>query len=219
MNNPVRVLIADDHAVLRAGLRLLLTGQNEFEVVAEASTGSEALSLAEKLQPDLILLDLSMPGLGGMEVLPTLRKMIPSAKILILTMHDDPQYLRQALKYGASGYVLKKAADAELISAIRAVLRGEMYVHPSMTRVLLEDILPEAKSSNAEFTWASLSEREQEVLKMVALGHTSAEIADQLNLSAKTVETYRARGMEKLGLRTRAALVKFALQEGLIKKD
>lgn len=214
-----RVLLADDHAVLRAGLRLLLTGQNEFEVVAEASTGSEALSLAEKLQPDLILLDLSMPGLGGMDVLPTLRKMTPSAKILILTMHDDPQYLRQALKQGASGYVLKKAADAELISAIRAVLRGEMYVHPSMTRVLLEDILPETKFSSADLTWASLSEREQEVLKMVALGHTSAEIADQLSLSAKTVETYRARGMEKLGLRTRAALVKFALQEGLIKKE
>lgn len=214
-----RVLLADDHAVLRAGLRLLLTGQNEFEVVAEASTGSEALSLAEKLQPDLILLDLSMPGLGGMDVLPTLRKMTPSAKILILTMHDDPQYLRQALKQGASGYVLKKAADAELISAIRAVLRGEMYVHPSMTRVLLEDILPETKFSSADLTWASLSEREQEVLKMVALGHTSAEIANQLSLSAKTVETYRARGMEKLGLRTRAALVKFALQEGLIKKE
>lgn len=214
-----RVLLADDHAVLRTGLRLLLAGQNEFEVVAEASTGAEALSLSEKLQPDLILLDLSMPGLGGMDVLPTLRKMTPSAKILILTMHDDPQYLRQALKYGASGYVLKKAADAELISAIRAVLRGEMYVHPSMTRALLEDILPEAKSSNAEFTWASLSEREQEVLKMVALGHTSAEIAEQLSLSAKTVETYRARGMEKLGLRTRAALVKFVLQEGLMKKE
>lgn len=214
-----RVLLADDHAVLRAGLRLLLTGQNEFEVVAEASTGSEALSLSEKLQPDLILLDLSMPGLGGMDVLPALRKVTPSAKILILTMHDDPQYLRQALKQGASGYVLKKAADAELISAIRAVLRGEMYVHPSMTRTLLEDILPEAKSFSADLTWASLSEREQEVLKMVALGHTSAEIADQLSLSAKTVETYRARGMEKLGLRTRAALVKFALQEGLIKKE
>lgn len=214
-----RVLLADDHAVLRAGLRLLLTGQNEFEVVAEASTGSEALSLAERLQPDLILLDLSMPGIGGIDVLPAMRKIAPSAKILILTMHDDPQYLRQALKQGASGYVLKKAADAELISAIRAVLRGEMYVHPSMTRVLLEDILPETKFSSADLTWASLSEREQEVLKMVALGHTSAEIADQLSLSAKTVETYRARGMEKLGLRTRAALVKFALQEGLIKKE
>lgn len=219
MNYPIRVLLADDHAVLRTGLRLLLTGQNEFEVVAEASTGSEALSLAEKLQPDLILLDLSMPGLGGMDVLPTMRKMVPSTKILILTMHDDPQYLRQALKHGASGYVLKKAADAELISAIRAVMRGEMYVHPSMTRVLLEDILPEAKSSSADLTWASLSEREQEVLKMVALGHTSAEIADQLSLSAKTVETYRARGMEKLGMRTRAALVKFVLQEGVMKKE
>ncbi len=219
MSSPIRVLIADDHAVLRAGLRLLLIGQHEFEVVAEASTGSEALSLAEKLQPDLILLDLSMPSLGGMEILPTLRKMVPSIKILILTMHDDPQYLRQALKHGASGYVLKKAADAELISAIQAVLRGEMYVHPSMTRVLLEDILPETKFSNADLTWSNLSEREQGVLKMVALGHTSAEIAEQLSLSAKTVETYRARGMEKLGLRTRAALVKFALQEGLIKKE
>lgn len=211
-----RILLADDHAVLRSGLRLLLTSQNEFEVIGEASSGAETLSLAEKLQPDLILLDLSMPTLGGLDALPTLRKIVPSTRILILTMHDDPQYLRQALKHGASGYVLKKAADTELISAIRAVMRGEMYVHPSMTRVLLEDILPEGKSTSGELTWASLSEREQEVLKMVALGHTSAEIASQLNLSAKTVETYRARGMEKLGLRTRAALVKFALQERVI---
>lgn len=214
-----RVLLADDHAVLRSGLRLLLTSQNEYDVVGEASTGTETLSLAEQLQPDLILLDLSMPALGGLEALPSLRKLAPSARILILTMHDDPQYLRQALKHGASGYVLKKAADTELLSAIRAVLRGEVYVHPSMTRVLLEDMLPASQSAENEDTWGSLSEREQEVLKMVALGHTSAEIAKQLSLSAKTVETYRARGMEKLGLRTRAALVKFALQEGLIKRD
>jgi two-component system, NarL family, response regulator NreC len=219
MSHLPRVLLADDHAVLRSGLRLLLTSQNEFEVIGEASSGTETLTLAEQLQPDLILLDLSMPSLGGLDALPALQKLVPSTRILILTMHDDPQYLRQALKHGACGYVLKKAADAELLSAIRAVLRGEMYVHPSMTRVLLEDILPEAKSTNGELTWASLSEREQEVLKMVAFGHTSAEIASQLSLSAKTVETYRARGMEKLGLRTRAALVKFALQEGLIKRD
>jgi two-component system response regulator NreC len=172
-----------------------------------------------QLQPELILLDLSMPALGGLDTLPTLRKLVPSARILILTMHDDPQYLRQALKHGASGYVLKKAADSELLSAMRSVLRGEIYVHPSMTRILLEDMLPESQSANQEDTWDSLSEREQEVLKMVVLGHTSAEIAGQLDLSAKTVETYRARGMEKLGLRTRAALVKFALQEGLIKRD
>ena len=218
MSHPVRVLLADDHAVLRSGLRLLLTNQNEYEVVGEASSGTETLDLAEKLQPDLILLDLSMPVLGGLDALPMLHKLVPSARILILTMHDDPQYLRQALKHGASGYVLKKAADAELLSAMRSVLRGEVYVHPSMTRILLEDMLPESQSADKNDAWVSLSEREQEVLKMVALGHTSAEIATQLSLSAKTVETYRARGMEKLGLRTRAALVKYALQEGLIKR-
>jgi two-component system response regulator NreC len=215
----IRILLADDHAVLRTGLRLLLTSQNEYEVVGEASSGTETLALAAELQPDLILLDLSMPALGGLDALPTLRQLLPAAKILILTMHDDPQYLRQALKHGASGYILKKAADTELLSAIKAVLRGEVYIHPSMTRVLLEDMLPASQSAKSEDAWASLSEREQEVLKMVALGHTSGEIAEQLNLSAKTVETYRARGMEKLGLRTRAALVKFALQEGLIKRE
>jgi two-component system response regulator NreC len=172
---------ADDHAVLRSGLRLLLTSQNEYEVVGEASSGTATLSLAEQLQPDLILFDLSMPFLSGLDDLPALRKLVPSARILILTMHDDPQYLRQALKHGASGYVLKKAADTELLSAIRAVLRGEMYVHPSMTRVLLEDMLPATRSVESDDLWGNLSEREQEVLKMVALGHTSAEIGEQLN--------------------------------------
>ena len=217
MSRLARVLLADDHAVLRAGLRLLLTSTNEYEVVGEASSGTETLSLAEQLQPDLILLDLSMPALGGLDALPALRKLVPAARVLILTMHDDPQYLRQALKQGASGYVLKRAADSELLSAMRAVLQGDVYVQPSMTRILLEDMLPESQPADKEDAWGSLSEREQEVLKMVALGHTSAEIAKQLNLSAKTVETYRARGMEKLGLRTRAALVRFALQEGIIK--
>lgn len=209
------ILLADDHAVLRSGLKLLLESQPDFQVVGEAANGLEALSLTEKLQPDLLLLDLSMPGLGGLDALPALRKTAPQTRILILTMHDDPQYLRTALKNGASGYVLKKAADAELISAIRAVLRGEMYVHPSMTRALLEDMLPSAESA-APDAWHALSEREQSVLKLVALGHTSAEIAETLNLSAKTVETYRARGMEKLGLPNRAALVRFALQKGIL---
>lgn len=214
-----RVLLADDHAILRSGLRLLLNSQKDFEVVGEASSGTKTLSLAEELEPDLILLDLSMPALGGLDALPLLQNLVPSSRILILTMHDDPQYLRQALKHGASGYVLKKAADAELISAIHAVMRGEVYVHPSMTRVLLEDMLPEAQLSNKDNVWERLSEREREVLKMVALGHTSAEIAEHLGLSAKTVETYRVRGMEKLGLRTRAALVKYALQERLINRE
>lgn len=209
------ILLADDHAVLRSGLKLLLESQPDFQVVGEAASGLEALSLTEKLQPDLLLLDLSMPGLGGLDALPALRKTAPVTKILILTMHDDPQYLRTALKNGASGYVLKKAADSELISAIRAVLRGGMYVHPSMTRALLEDMLPPAESA-APDAWHTLSEREQSVLKLVALGHTSAEIGETLNLSAKTVETYRARGMEKLGLNNRAALVRFALQKGIL---
>jgi len=216
---PAHILLADDHAVLRAGLRLLLTGQEGLLVIAEAATGLETLRLAEKLQPDLILLDVSMPALGGLETLPLLRKVAPATRILILTMHDDPQYLRQALQSGAVGYVLKKAADTELLSAVRAVLRGEVYIHPSITRVLLDDLLPAAGDSGPANQWESLTEREQTVLRQVALGYTSAEIAEQFNLSAKTVETYRARGMEKLALRSRAALVRFALRRGLISAD
>lgn len=215
----VRILIADDHAVLRAGLRLMLSNQDGFDVVGEASTGAETLGLAEALQPDLILLDLSMPSLGGLQVLPLLQRVTPRARILILTMHDDAEYLRQALHDGAAGYVLKKAADSELISAVRAVLRGEIYVHPAMTRTLIEDLLPPSGQANSLDQWDTLSEREKEVLRLVALGYTSAEIAHQLNLSAKTVDTYRARGMEKLGLRNRAALVRFALHNGLISPE
>jgi two-component system response regulator NreC len=211
-----RVLLADDHAVLRAGLRLLLDAQPDLKVVGEAGDGGEALTLAAQLQPDLILLDLTMPGLSGLEALPALRKAAPATRILILTMHDDEGYVRQALRHGAVGYVLKKAADAELISAVRAVLRGEVYVHPSLTRALLEDLLPAGAAHVPVDPWAALSEREQEVLRLVALGHTSAEIADRLSLSVKTVETYRARGMEKLGLRSRAALVQFALAHHLL---
>lgn len=213
-----RILLADDHAVLRAGLRLLLENQPGLEVVGEASSGLEALDLALKLNPNLILLDLSMPGLGGLDALPALRKSVPGARVLILTMHDDPQYLRQALKYGASGYVLKKAADQELLSAVRAVLRGEVYVHPSMTRVLLDDMLTDTPATRGD-AWETLSEREQTVLKQVVLGYTGAEIGEQLNLGIKTVDTYRMRGMEKLGLSNRAALVRFALKKGLISTE
>lgn len=219
MTPKTRILLADDHAVLRAGLRLLLNSQAEFEVIGEAASGMEALSLAESLQPDLILLDLSMPGLAGMDALPAIHKRAPSARILILTMHDDPQYLRQALKIGAAGYVLKKAADVELLSAVRAVLRGEVYVHPSLTRSLLEDLIPAGESRDEIDLWRGLSDREQEVLRLVALGYTSAEIAGKLNLSVKTIETYRARGMEKLGLSNRASLVRFALRNELISPE
>jgi two-component system response regulator NreC len=210
-----KVVIADDHAVLRSGLRLLLEKQADLSVVGEASSGLATLALAEELQPDLIILDLSMPGLGGMDALPSLRQIAPQAKILVLTMHDDPQYLHRVLAERASGYILKKAADVELITAVRAVLEGDIYVHPAMTRALLNGEVTEDLPSNQD-PWSILSDREKEVLKLVALGYTSAEIAEQLALSSKTIDTYRARGMDKLGFQTRAALVRFTIQKGIL---
>lgn len=217
MTKPIRILLADDHAVLRSGLAALLNARSEMEVVGEAADGAELLTLAEATNPDVILLDLTMPRLGGLDALPLLRQRIPTARVLILTMHQDEGYLWRAIKGGASGYVLKKAADVELIAAIQAVMRGDLYVHPSMTRALLDDMAPDvAQSTDEPDLWETLSEREQEVLQLVALGHTSKEIADRLAVSAKTVDTYRARGMEKLGLRSRAALVRFTLAKGLL---
>jgi DNA-binding NarL/FixJ family response regulator len=210
-----RILLVDDHAVLRAGLRLLLDAQADMQVIGEASDGSEALELCESLKPDLILLDLSMPGLGGLDAIPVVRKVTPTSRILVLTMHDDESYLKSALRSGASGYVLKKAADSELLSAVRTVMRGELYVHPSLTRALAGDLLP--SQDQLSDPWASLTDREREVLIGVARGLTAAEIAERLSLSPKTVETYRARGMEKLGLRSRAALVQYALTHQLLK--
>ncbi len=187
-------------------------------VIGEAGDGAEVIELSESLQPDVILLDLTMPRLGGLEALPLLRQRVPESRILVLTMHDDEGYLRQALKSGAAGYVLKKAADTELITAIQSVMRGGVYVHPSMTRTLLDDMLPKSECSEPvpDDLWATLSEREQEVLRMVAMGYTGREIAVKLSLSIKTVDTYRARGMDKLGLRSRAALVRYAITNGLM---
>lgn len=207
------ILLVDDHAVLRAGLRLLLDGQPDLRVIGEAEDVRTAVVQATTLQPDLILLDLSLTGSSGLAAIPALRTVAPHSRILVLTMHDDEGYVRQALAAGANGYVLKRAADAELIAAIRAVLRGELYIHPALTRQLLEDLLPQTPALNP---WESLSEREREVLLLVARGYTAAEIAEQLSLSPKTVETYRTRGMEKLGLRSRAALVQYALNHNLL---
>jgi two-component system response regulator NreC len=211
-----RVLLVDDHAVLRAGLRLLLEAQPDLRVVGEAGDGREALTLAIDQHPDLVLLDLTLPGLSGLETLAALRKVLPAARVLILTMHDDEGYLRQALRQGARGYVLKKAADTELIAAVRAVLRGEVYVQSAMTAALLDTLLPAQTGAAPEDPWQTLTERERETLLLVARGHTSAQIGDQLTLSPKTIETYRARGLEKLGLRSRAALVQFVLARRLL---
>lgn len=217
----IRILLADDHAVVRAGLRMLLNAQPDMEVVGEAADGREAIEQAEKLSPDVVLLDLTMPGLGGLSALSVIRGKAPGTKVLVLTMHDDEGYLRQVLKAGGSGYVVKKAADMELLSAIRAVQRGETYVHSSLTKALVEEVFERRGEGKAKAPdrFEELSEREKEVLRLLARGYTNQQIADALFLSVKTIETYRARLMEKLQLRTRAELVYFALKKGLLTLD
>jgi two-component system response regulator NreC len=211
MSVSIRILLADDHAILRSGLRLLLDSQADFEVVGEAENGVEAIDKATALQPDIVLMDLNMPQMDGLAAIKTLKEHVPQTRILVLTMHEDASSLQQAIQSGASGYVLKKAVDTELLLAIRAVLRGEMYIHSAMTQKLF---MNEAATTDTSDLWTGLSEREYDVLKRVALGYTNSEIADELFLSTKTVETYRSRGMEKLGLQSRAQLVKSALKHG-----
>ncbi len=209
----IRVLIADDHAVLRAGLRLLIDAQPDMQTVAEASDSQETLAQTAASRPDVLLLDLSMPGEGGLNLLGRLGAAVPQTKVLILTMHADEDYLRLALRRGAAGYVVKAAADQELLAAIRAVARGEVYVHSSLLRPLLHDVAP-APAATPYDAWYALSEREQQVIRDVSVGFTNRQIASQLGLSVKTVETYRARAMEKLGLSTRAQLVEYAIRRG-----
>jgi len=213
----IRILIADDHAVLRAGLRMLLNAQPDMRVVGEAADGNEALARVGELSPDLVLLDIAMPGLGGLEALRQIKAAHPEVEVLVLTMHDDEGYLRQVLEAGGSGYVLKRAADTELLSAIRAVHAGGTYLHPEHARMLLEGISDrEGEEPGEADDYQRLSEREREVLRLLALGYTNRQAAEQLYLSVKTVETYKARLMSKLGLRSRAELVRYALKKGLL---
>lgn len=203
----MRILVADDHRVVRKGLRLLLEMQAGLQVVGEASTGPEAVALARRLKPDLIILDLAMPSGAGMESLQALAR---EARVLVLTMHDDIEYVRGVLQAGGSGYVLKEAADTDLLAAIEAVAAGKTYVYPTLAAALLQ-VTPAQREETA-----SLSPRELEVLKLVALGHTNQEIADLLKVGVRTVETYKERLCEKLGLHTRPELVRYALDRRLI---
>jgi two-component system response regulator NreC len=215
----IRILIADDHAVLRAGLRMLLDAEPDMRVIGEAGDGVMALALVCELTPDVVLLDLTMPRTGGLETLRQIREMSPQTRVLILTMHDEEGYLREALAAGSAGYVLKRAADIELLSAIRAVHRGGTYLHAAHTRVLFEDRAKQRGTKPAREPGPSLSSREEEVLRLIALGYTSRQAAVELNLSAKTVETYRGRLMTKLNLRSRVDLVRYALQRGLLEEE
>ena len=217
---PIRIVLADDHAVLRAGLTALLNAEPDMVVVGEAGDGLACIAIVRAEQPDVVLLDLNMPQMSGLEALVELRRIAPKSRVLVLTMHDDESYLRQVLTTGGAGYVLKQAADTELLTAIRTVYNGGTFLHPAHTQVLLHPASASAaEGDGGDAAVASLSEREAEVLKLLALGHSNKEIAGQLYLSVKTVETYKARVMEKLGLTTRTALVRFALKHDLLRNE
>lgn len=214
----IRVLLADDHAVLRAGLRLLLDAQDDMDVVGEASTGDQAVAQVKELSPDVVLLDITMSGPDGLDAVREIKEDHPEVGVLALTMHDDESYLRQVLEGGGAGYVLKRSADTELLSAIRAVYEGGTYLHPAHAQVLLERAEEDEESKETD-KYDLLSDRERQVFKLVALGHTNRQIADKLFLSVKTVETYRARMQDKLGIKGRAALVRYALSKGLLVEE
>jgi len=212
-----RILIVDDHAVVRSGLRRILEAEPDFELVGEAASGEEGVGEALRLLPDILVLDMAMPGMNGMEAARLIREAAPEIRIVILTMHDDEAYLKEFLEIGAAGYVLKQAADTELVQAIRAVQRGEPFIYPAMTRQLIDILLKQSRPAPpAPPAEAELSPRETEVVRLVALGYSGQQIADLLSISVSTVETHRAHVMEKLKLRGRAQLVRYALGKGLL---
>jgi two-component system response regulator NreC len=206
----IGIVVVDDHAVVRSGLRLLLEAEEDLAVVAEAGNAREAVFEVRAHKPDVVLLDVVMPGESGIDAVPKLLHEAPDVKILVLSMQDDPQYVREAFAAGAKGYVLKEAADAEVVDAIRQVAAGGSYVHPTLgARMVAADAAARA-AAEAD----PLSDREREVLRLLALGHTNQEIAKQLFISVRTAETHRAHIMRKLGLETRAELVRYALEHG-----
>ncbi|HET7571920.1 MAG TPA: response regulator transcription factor [Gaiellaceae bacterium] len=211
----IRVLIVDDHALVRSGLRLLLEAEDDLAVEDEGGTAEEAIRLARLHKPDVVLLDVVMPGGSGLDAVPEIRQAAPQAQILVLSMQDDPSYVREAFAAGASGYLLKEAADAELVAAVREVAAGGRYVHPALgARLAAAEAEAQAKAAADP-----LSEREHEVLRLLALGHTNQEIAKMLYISVRTAETHRAHIMQKLRLTTRAELVRYALQQGLLGEE
>ena len=210
----IKILIADDHSIVRAGLRALLGSEPSMELVGEASGGYEAIELVEKARPDVLVLDVSMPDLDGVAVTKKIKPKFPGLHILILTLHEDEALLKEAIKAGASGYILKRAAEAELISAIHVIMRGDVYVDPSMVRALLGETVKPASTQPG--TSVKLTPRETGVLKLIVEGYTNRQIGEELSISVRTVEGHRANISEKLGLRSRVEFVRYAREHGLI---
>ncbi len=213
----IRILIADDHRILRAGLKTYLNADENLEIVGEASSGDEAVQMAQSLRPDIILLDIGMPGMDAMEATRLLVQSVPDARVLILTMHEDRELVQESIRSGASGYIIKRAAESELIDAIYAIWRGMVYIHPSLMRTLMTP--PATPVLPVPLQVESLTAREVEILRLIAHGNTNRQIAAYLSISVRTVETHRSNLMEKLNLHSRVDLFRYATEHGLLKLD
>lgn len=212
----IRILIADDHALVREGIKALLKMNDDIEVVGEASDGQEAIKLALKLVPDIVLMDISMPGLGGLEATNEIKKQEPNIKIIVLTQYDDKEYISRFLKAGVSGYILKKAVGSELINAIRAVHRGEMYLFSSIAAEVVSGYLNRDTTPEEDKGYEQLTDRERQVLKLIAEGYSHKEIANILNISVKTAIAHQTNISEKLNIHTKAGLIKYAIKKRII---
>ena len=214
--NKIRVFLADDHLILREGIRSLLEKVPDIEMIGEADNGSEAVTKVKQLMPDVVLMDITMPGLNGLEATRQIKQEDPSMKVLILTMHETDQYLSEMLEAGASGYVVKTTTSSELISAIRAVYQGDVHLYPSIARMLVEDYLRKVKIGEEKISYNGLTPREKEILRYIAEDKQNKEIADLLSISVRTVQAHRTNLMDKLGAHDRTELVKYAIRKGII---
>jgi DNA-binding NarL/FixJ family response regulator len=215
----IKVLIADDHAIVREGIRMIISLQSDIEVVGEAGNGIEAIEQSAHLLPDVILMDIAMPGLGGLEATVEILKTRPQSKILVLTQYDNTEYIYRFLKAGAAGYVLKKAVGVELVAAIRTVHAGKAFIDSSVADKVIKGFLDKPETAASEVLYEKLSDREKQVLKLLAEGRSMQQIADDLSLSIKTVMTHRTNIMEKLAIHNRTELVKYAIRTGLVQAD
>lgn len=212
----IRVLLADDHAIVREGVKMILIKEPDIEVVGEASDGQEALDLVDRLKPGVVVMDISMPGMSGIEATQHVRERHPGVNVLALTMHEDESYVFKLLRAGASGYVLKRAAAQDLVQAVRAAAKGEAFLYPSVARKVVEDYLKRVETGEDRERYDGLTEREKEILTVIAQGLSNQQIAQKLYISIKTVQTHRAHILEKLGLHDRTELVRYAIRKGLI---